>query len=331
MTFPRSIPVPAINKSTQANLAAATAAFSAGASVVATRLVIGETAPVTLAFYRYVIAVACMAPILPFLWPRTGVPGREIVKIAMLGALFFGFFPWAFSAALQYTTAARGAIGLATIPIQTLIVAVLFRREALTRGKTLSVGLAFAGIVVVFGPAALAVTSTDTLLGDGLMLLGAFSAAIFSVFGRNVLGRHGPVFVTALAMVFGLLALFPLAFASGAVESWPIFTRDGWFALIFLGTLGGAIQFSLFIWALRWLPPTRTVIYLTLNPISAMILAVQILGESITLVLAIGLFFVLSGILLANLSRTAERENAVANAAATDRRPGYPADGRNSR
>ena len=293
-----------MNRSFLANLAAATAALSAGASVVATRLVIEETEPVTLAFYRYVIAVACMVPILPFLWPRDGIPVREMAKIAVLGALFFGFFPWAFSAALQYTTAARGAIGLATIPIQTLVVATLFGKEALTRGKMLSVGLAFTGIAVVFGPAALTVAGTDHLPGDGLMLLGAFSAAIFSVFGRGVLGRHGPLFVTALAMVFGLLALFPLAVAGGAVESWPKFTRDGWIALLFLGTLGGAIQFSLFIWALRWLPPTRAVVYLTLNPISAMILAVAILGETITVTLAIGLIFVLSGILLANLART---------------------------
>ncbi|MBT5415784.1 MAG: EamA family transporter, partial [Rhodospirillaceae bacterium] len=77
-----------MNRSFLANLAAATAALSAGASVVATRLVIEETEPVTLAFYRYVIAVACMVPILPFLWPRDGIPVREMAKIAVLGALF---------------------------------------------------------------------------------------------------------------------------------------------------------------------------------------------------------------------------------------------------
>lgn len=305
-----------MNRSLLANLAAATAALSAGASVVATRLVVGETDPVTLSFYRYVIAVICLAPILPFVWPRARVPVGEIAKIAVLGALFFGFFPWAFSAALQYTTAPRGAIGLATIPIQTLIVAALFGREMLTRNKFVSVGLAFAGIAVVFGPEALRVTGSDYLLGDGLMLLGALSAAVYSVFGRTTLGRHGPMFVMALAMVFGVLALFPLAFARDAVAGMPAFTRQGWLALLFLGTLGGAIQFSLFTWALRWLPPTRTVIYLTLNPISAMLLAAAILGETVTAALVTGLVLVLSGILVANLPRTrdsvAETETGIA-------------------
>lgn len=296
-----------MNRLLLANLAAATAALSAGASVVATRVVVGEIDPVAVAFYRYVIAGGCLAPVLFALWPRDGLGAREMAKIAVLGALFFGFFPWAFSAALQYTTAARGAIGLATIPIQTLIIAALFGRELLTRGKIASVALAFAGIAVVFGPAAQAGGGgADYLIGDGLMLLGALSAAVYSVFGRTVLGRHGPLFATALGMVFGMLALLPLAAADGAL-TWPAFSAEGWIAMLFLGTFGGAIQFSLFTWALRWLPPTRTVIYLTLNPISAMLLAVLMLGESVTAALLTGLALVITGILVANLPRGAER------------------------
>jgi len=290
-----------MNKSVLANLAAATAALSAGASIVATRIVVGETDPVALAFYRYVIAVICMTPVLYLVWPRTPVPWREILKIAALGALFFGFFPWSFSASLQYTTAARGAIGLATIPIQTLIVAALFSREPLTRYKILSVGLAFTGIAVVFGPEAMGQAGSSSLLGDGLMLVSALSAAIYSVFGGATLARHGPLFVTALGMVFGVMALFPLALATGAVTALPDFSREGWIALLFLGTFGGAIQFSLFTWALRWLPPSRAVIYLTLNPITAVLLAAALLGESITMILVLGLALVLSGILVANL------------------------------
>ena len=87
-------------------------------------------------------------------WPKARLPLADIIKIALLAALFFGFFPWAFSAALQYTTAARGAIGVATIPIQTLIVAALFGREKMTGRKLLSVAFGFAGIAVIFGPAA---------------------------------------------------------------------------------------------------------------------------------------------------------------------------------
>lgn len=290
-----------MSKTALANLAAAIGAISAGACVVAARVAVGEVDPVTLAFYRYVLATVCMAPFLYFLWPRDDLPAGEIVKIAALGALFFGFFPWAFNASLQFTTAARGAIGLATIPVQTLIIAALFGREALTGRKLLSVVLAFAGIAVLFGPEAFRGQVSNYLVGDGLMLAGACSAAIYSAFSRPVLTRHGAMFVTALAMAFGLLSLTLPATAHGALSAWPVMSRNAWLALLFLGVIGGAVQFSLFTWALRWLPPSRVVIYLTLNPVSAMLLGTLILGEHITFVLIAGLVLVLSGIFVANI------------------------------
>ncbi len=219
----------------------------------------------------------------------------------MLGVIFFGFFPWAFSAALQYTTAARGAIGLATIPVQTLIVAAMFGRERISGRKFISVALAFAGIAVVFGPEAYAGKVNSYLIGDGLMLLGAFSAAIYSTFSRPVFSAYGPMFVTATGMVCGLLALAPVAVAKGALGGWPHFSAEGWAAVVFLGTVGAVVQFGLFNWALRWLPPSRVVIYLTLNPISAMLLGNLMLGETVTVLLIVGLFFVISGILVANV------------------------------
>ena len=291
-----------VSKVFLANAAAAAASLSAGASIVATRLVIGESDAGTLAFYRYIIGVACLAPALYLLWPRDGLALREVGKIAALGALFFGLFPWAFNASLGYIPAARGAIGLATIPIQTLIIAVLAGRETLSVGKLLSVSLAFAGVAVAFGPAAFE-ADPRYLAGDALMLLGALSAAIYAVFGRPTLARHDPLFVTALAMIFGVLALLPLAAANGAVDSLPGFSTDGWLALLFLGTVGGALQFSLFAWALRWLLPSRTAIYLALNPLSAMLLAVLILDESLTVALIAGLILALSGIFVANLPK----------------------------
>ncbi len=287
------------NKVLLANAAAAAASLSAGASIVATRFVIGESDPGTLAFYRYIIGAACLVPVLYMLWPRHGLPLRDVARIAALGALLFGFFPWAFNASLGYIPAARGAIGLATIPIQTLLIAALFGRETLTLRKLTSAGLAFAGVAIAFGPSAFG-DDPQYLIGDVLMLLGALSAAIYSVFGRPTLARHDPFFVTALSMIFGVLALLPLAAVHGALVV-PQFSAEGWLALLFLGTVAGALQFSLFAWALRWLLPSRTAIYLALNPMSAMLLAVVILGESLSLGLIAGLLLVVSGIVVTNM------------------------------
>jgi len=281
-----------------AHAAAAAAALIAGIAVVATRFVIGETDPLSLVYYRYVVSVLCFVPFLPALWPRDELDAAEYAKIAAFGILFFVLFPWAFNASLQHIPAARGAIGLATIPIQTLIVATAFRRERMTSNKVVGVLLAFAGIVVAFATAAFSGDSIAYLLGDGLMLLGVLCAAIYSVFSRPTLMRHGPLFVTALAMAFAVAALLPYVIFKHGFMTLPTFTSKGWITVLFLGTIAGAVQFSLFMWALRWLPPTTTVLYLTLNPITAMVLGIVVLGEALTLELIAGMALVLLGILL---------------------------------
>ena len=287
-----------MNRTAVAHAAALTAALSAGTAVVATRFVIGETDPLALVFYRYVISIACFAPVLPLLWPKERLAAAEYAKIAAFGILFFVLFPWGFNAALHYNPAARGAVGLATIPIQTLIVAVAFGRERLTTAKAAGVALAFFGVLVAFGTAAFGHGDGGSLKGDGLMLLGVFCAAIYSVFGRTTLMKHGALFVTALGMMFAVVALLPVIAIEQGGLSLPLFTTKGWIAVIFLGSIAGAGQFSLFMWALRWLPPTTTVLYLTLNPIAAMVLGIVVLREDLTAELVAGMVLVLAGILV---------------------------------
>ncbi|MEM7633477.1 MAG: DMT family transporter [Pseudomonadota bacterium] len=287
-----------MNKTVLAHLAAAVAALSAGTAVVATRFVIGETDPISLAFYRYLIGSLCFLPLLPFIWPKERVSASEFGKIAVLGLLFFCLFTWGFNAALEVIPAARGAVGLATVPIQTLIVAAIFGREAMTARKIASVAIAFAGIAIVFGPAAMNVSPDGTLFGDAAMLLGVFCAALYSVFSRASLMKHGPLFVTAIAMMFGALALLVLSLVTTGVPGVPGFSTKGWIAVVFLGTFAGAIQFALFTWALRWLPPSMPVLYISLNPIMAMVLGVLLIGETVTWPLVFGLALVLTAILL---------------------------------
>ena len=78
----------------------------------------------------------------------------------------------------------------------------------------------------------------------GLMLLGALSAAIYSAFSRPVFSAYGPMFVTAIGMVFGLLALTPSRWRKARSAGWPHFSGRGWAAVVFLGTVGGVIQFG---------------------------------------------------------------------------------------
>ena len=74
-----------------ANFAAAVASLSAGASIVATRFVVGDLEPLSLAFYRYLVASICLIPILVWGFARFKIKKHDIIPIIFLGLFCMPF------------------------------------------------------------------------------------------------------------------------------------------------------------------------------------------------------------------------------------------------
>lgn len=288
------------------SIAATVATVCFGTSVVATRFVVSETQPVTLAFLRYVIGSLCLLPVLANSrknWPK----GKDLLAIAALGVMFFGIFPWTFSASLTYSTSSRVAIELATMPLLTMLISRLRGIERITMPILAGQLLAFAGLMIALQPAAQVNGHSEVWKGDVLAFTTALCGATYNVFARPYLRKYAPLNVTALAMVTGVFFLAPIAATNGAFDNRPQFSRTGWLALLFLGSLGGAFGFTLWSWALQRSTPSRIAVFIAINPMTAITLGVVLLGEPVTLQFLIGFAAVTAGIMLAN-SRPAPTE-----------------------
>ena len=278
--------------------AATMASIFFGASVVATKYVIDQTTPVQLAFLRYLIGSLCLTPFL-ILPKRVNIPWRDALPIMGLGIVFFGIFPWTFSAALQHISASRGAVVLATMPLLTLGIASAVGYEQITRTLVFGVALTLLGVAIALGTRDQ--TALPTIwLGYFLMFLTTLCGAIFSVFSKPYLKRHPALHVTALSILAGTLFLAPAAIWQISGSGLPEINESGWMAVVFIGTIGGGIGFYLWIWALERSSPTRVAVFVTLNPLAATALATLLLSETITVSFTIGLSCVLLGIILAN-------------------------------
>ena len=109
-----------------------------------------------------------------------------------------------FNASLALTTAAHGAVGLATSPIITLVLAWI-GREVMTKVKMICVVLAFLGVAVAVSDSGnMAASGTNIVIGDSLMLLAALTVLIATIYADPVVLA---VFVYALVMAIGVLAL----------------------------------------------------------------------------------------------------------------------------
>jgi drug/metabolite transporter (DMT)-like permease len=269
-----------------------------GTSIVATRYVVGATDPLTLGAFRFGIGFAFLVLIALLQggsWPR-----REDWRgVAGLGLLFFGLFPVLFNASLMYTTAARGALALATVPLQTLIVGALFGIEPLTSRKLCGVLVAMAGVAIALLSRSGAPAPEGAWSGDLLMIGAALCLSISSVWSKPFIRRSGPLQCTAMMMGSGALFLIVVSWMHGGFATAYQFNLEQWLAVFYLGIVGSAVTFYLWAFALQRTTPTRVAVSVTVNPLVASLMGVMLLNEPLRWNLVVGLLAVCVGIAIA--------------------------------
>lgn len=282
---------------TLASLAAALVGIQVGAGIVASRFVIDQTQPASLALMRYGIGALCL---LPFVLnaPRVRFLKRDLAPMALLGIVQFGIVIALANYALQFVPAARVALIFATLPLQTMLVAALLRQEMLTLFKTLGVTVTLAGVGLTLGEGAL----EGAWKVDLIVLLSASAAAICTVLYRPYLKKYPALQVSSFGMVASVLFLTFLAAREDFFTVIPSFTPMGWLAILFVGTSSG-LGYYLWLWALNHTTPTKVTIFLALNPITATILGTLFLDERPSLRLMLGLTCVVLGLALAHYQR----------------------------
>jgi drug/metabolite transporter (DMT)-like permease len=280
--------------------AAALSSALGGMALAASRFVIGATDAVALGAWRYCVGFVCLLPIALALrgrWP----PRRDWAAVALLGLLFFAIFPVLYNVSIAYTTAARASLALSTLPLLTMVAAAALRIEPLTWRKSAGVLIAVAGVAAALA-VGLAGAPAGAWRGDLIMVVGALCMALYNVWSRPFIARASPLTFLTAGMGVGAACLGVLAVAGGGVAP-SGFGAPQWAAVLFIGIFGAALNFYLWVWALERTTPTRVATTITVNPVSASILAAAIIGEPIGLNLALGIAAVFCGIWVAATER----------------------------
>jgi drug/metabolite transporter (DMT)-like permease len=292
-------------------LAAVLSSTLGGMAIGATRHVIAATDPWTLGAFRFGIGCLLLSPIAAFgkrPWPRP----RDMFGVIVLGLLFFGLFPILFNASLAFTTAARGALALSTLPLLTMLAGAIAGVEAMTLQKSSGVLLAVGGVASAL-MSGLSDAPAGVWRGDLLMVGAAICMALYNIWSKPYIQRSGAVPFTVVAMAAGALSLLLLAWTSGGLAAVRRFGAPEWSAIGFLGVLGSAATFYLWSFALERTTPTRVAVSVTVNPIAAAIFGALLLHEPIGWNFLIGFAAVITGIGIATANRAGEQASAKRN------------------
>lgn len=272
-----------------------------GTSIGATRFVRNAIDPLAIGAFRFGLGFVFLLPIALMQggkWPARS----DWAGVAGLGLLFFALFPILFNASLIFTTAARGALALSTLPLLTMVVAAALGVEPLTWRKTAGVLTATTGVAIAL-LFSLVSAPAGAWRGDMLMVCAASCMAFYSVWSKPFIRRSGPIPFTTMGMSAGALVLVTLSLIRGSFEPVAAFGTPQWLAVIYLGVFGSALTFYLWAFALSRTTPTRVAISVTVNPVAAALVGATLLDEPITWNLVAGLLAVALGIWIATTTR----------------------------
>ncbi|RPH36423.1 DMT family transporter [bacterium] len=290
----------------QTTLALAKAAFSVAvwaASFIATKIALREIAPAAVVWLRFGIGVAVLALFAGARKEWAFVPFRELRSFALLGFLGIAFHQWLQSTALVTAQASTSAWIITTSPVFIALLGWVLLHEKLGLVHVAGMAVAAGGVllVVTHGEWRMLGSGQFGEPGDALVLISAFTWALFSVYSRRGLRYHSPTLMIFFVMAFGWLFSCPLFFLQGSPPQIAHLSLTGWLAILFLGILCSGLAYIFWYDALKIISASRVGALLYLEPLIAAGVAAAMLGEQILLVSVIGGALILLGVWMVNI------------------------------
>ena len=283
-----------------AAIAAAVTSTQVGSAMVATRFVVDQTGPISLALLRYLIGFACLLPLALLATPRARFERCDLLPLALLGVIQFGVLIALLNYGLRFIPSARAALIFATVPLLTMVIAAALGHERLGAAKTLGVLLTIAGVGLALGEKAVRRGGgPNEWIGELAVLASALCGAACSVLYRPYLRKYPTLRVSAFAMLASVVFLALLAAGEGFFDALPRFTAGGWAAVVFIG-IGSGVGYYLWLWALGHAAATEVTVFLALSPVTATWLGAWFLAEEVSTMSLLGLAGVLLGLWLAS-------------------------------
>jgi O-acetylserine/cysteine efflux transporter len=270
-----------------------------GLNLIAVKMGVDLTAPLTAGWLRQVMVLIICLPALKI------IPGkmRELLLLGFLsGALFYIFIN--FSLAVSNNVSALAIAGQLGVPFS-LILAIIFLGERVQKYRMIGMGLSFVGVIlIVFDPAAL-----DEGAGIALTAAGSLVWAICSLIQRRLIGV--PVLtIYAWVGLIGSIILLPIAYfvepeSLKSVPQLPLSTF-GWILFSALGsTVIGQGAMSLLLQR----HPVSSVVPLTLlTPVISVVVAAYYFKTPLTPIMIVGGLIVMAGVAIVTIRTALAKE-----------------------
>jgi drug/metabolite transporter (DMT)-like permease len=274
----------------------ATAVFL-GTNPVAVKYAVGYVPPLPFAALRFVLAGLVLWAVLRFSDPKGRLRREDFLAMAGLGFVGVAMNNVAFTFGVSMTSASDTALVVATAPLWGMLLGFALGWERPRLKGIFGVGLALLGVAVIVYRG---LGSGETSLpGDLLVMAAAACWGSYAVLSLPLLKKYSPLAVAGYSILFGGLALLPLASLGLFRMDWGAVSVGGWAAFAYSALVVAAFGFASWQRGVSRIGANRMLVYQYLVTLVGVISGVVLFSEGFGIDKAIGAAILLAGVYLA--------------------------------
>ena len=260
-----------------------------------------------LAWLRFGIGVVAMAGWLRR--PADEAPLSRKARGLLFLESFFGNFLFTICmiTGVSMTGAVAASVTMAAIPAAIALLSWVILKERITARVLCAIGLAVLGIALfafakpAHEGAASGASPAHSGLGQVLLIAAVLCEASYAVIGKKLTGSLSPKRIAALINLWGFVLTMPFGlylawhFSFGAVAA-PVW-------LLLVGYALAACVFTVWLWmtGLQVVPASQSAVFTVMLPVSAALVGVVFLGESLSRMQLLAFGIAVSSLVLATL------------------------------
>ena len=258
-----------------------------------------------LAWLRFGIGALAMATWLRK--PADEVPMTRRTRQLVFLESFLGNF--LFSVCMLFgvsmTSAVAAGVIMAAIPAVVALLSWILLKERISARIWMAIGCAALGIGLMAlakpEPASDAASSGRMWLGNLLVVGAVLCEASYAVIGKRLTGVLGPKRISAIINLWGFALVTPMGLWAALHFDFTSVQPGIWLLLVFYALAASVWTVWLWMTGLRVVPAARAGVFTVMLPVSAALVGVLVLGETLSTLQVIAFVLALAGVLLATV------------------------------
>lgn len=262
-----------------------------GSLYVVSKFVLGKLPVFTISFLRFLIAGIPMGVVLRKKKPAK-IQKQDYRYVLLLGVV--GYF---LTVGAQLIGTQLAGVSVASLvnslnPMVIMFAAAVFLKEKLNWQKVAGVAVSLTGIYLIIGG-----STGGAVLGIAVSLCAVTTWSLVTVVMRRIMQKYDPFQITTYGIWVAAAVSLPVAVVETAAAGALTIDLPAFLSIAYMGVVCTGVAHFLWNKSLSLLPASTCSMFYPIQPITAVLLGVALLGEPMTAGIAVGGVLIIGGVL----------------------------------